>query len=134
MIDPARYPILSRLVRDIARLYLDATRPDAPGCILIREEGENMLVYKVTPAVAKSPDVVKQSVTFEVDGVQTVLEFPGSDGLFKVEQGKSVKVFQVDTDDADLSSAPSAVVEFVATDTIPPLAPDAPSVVPFGEE
>jgi len=83
------------------------------------------LVYSVSAGPVVDADVVARRLTVTVDGVVDSSDFPAdavSFGEVTVPQGANVVLALVDVDDAGNSSEP-AVVEFVATDTIPPVKP-----------
>jgi hypothetical protein len=85
------------------------------------------LVYSVTGAPAVDPDVVARRITVTVDGTarEVLPDFPAeatSFGEVAVPQDSQVVLTLVDVDDAGNVSEP-AVLEFTATDTIPPAKP-----------
>ena len=83
------------------------------------------LVYSVTAGPAVDADVVSRRLSVTVNGETTTTEW-GADatsfGEVTVPQDSNVVLALVDVDDAGNVSQP-AVVEFVATDTIPPAKP-----------
>jgi hypothetical protein len=96
-----------------------------------------MLIYAISAAPPVDSDVVERQLTIDV-GSETpkVVTFPsGATNLGEVqaEQGATVTLSLVDLDDAGNSSEP-AVVEFVATDTIPPAQPGQFGVTLVREE
>lgn len=83
------------------------------------------LVYSVTAGPAVDADVVRRRLSVTVNGETTSTEWEASAtalGEVTVPQDSNVVLTLVDTDDAGNVSQP-AVVEFVATDTIPPAKP-----------
>jgi hypothetical protein len=83
------------------------------------------LVYSVTAGPAVDADVVRRRLSVTVNGETTSTEWEASATSFgevTVPQDSNVVLTLVDTDDAGNVSQP-AVVEFVATDTIPPVKP-----------
>ena len=84
------------------------------------------LVYAVTAGAPVDKDVVARELTVVVDGnVVSTEAFNGDDtdlGEIKVPQDSKVTLTLVDVDDSNNRSQP-AIVEFTATDTIPPSAP-----------
>ncbi|NBW12301.1 MAG: hypothetical protein EBR82_30145 [Caulobacteraceae bacterium] len=96
-----------------------------------------MLIYSVSAAPPVDGDVVQRQLTVDIAGeVPTVLTFAGDAtnlGEVRADQGATVTLSLVDVDDAGNPSEP-AVVEFVATDTIPPAAPGQFGVTLVREE
>ena len=85
------------------------------------------LVYSVSAGPVVDADVVVRRLTVTVDGVEAPAfpDFPAdttSFGEFTVPQDAQVVLALVDIDDAGNVSEP-AVLEFTATDTIPPAKP-----------
>jgi hypothetical protein len=85
------------------------------------------LVYTVTAAPVVDADVVARRLTVTIDGEPgETADFPADTTSFvesvTVPQDSNVVLTLVDIDDAGNASEP-AVVEFVATDTIPPAKP-----------
>jgi len=96
-----------------------------------------MLIYAISAAPPVDSDVVERQLTIEV-GTEApkVVTFPSgatSLGEVQAEQGATVTLSLVDLDDAGNPSEP-AVVEFVATDTIPPAQPGQFGVTLVREE
>ena len=95
------------------------------------------LVYTVSAGPAVDADVTGRQLTVMVNGeVISTVELSGSAtdlGEFKVEQNSNVSLSLVDIDDAGNRSQP-AVLEFVATDTIPPAQPGSFGVTLAREE
>jgi hypothetical protein len=96
-----------------------------------------MLIYAISAAPPVDSDVVERQLTIDV-GNETpkVVTFPSnatSLGEVQAEQGATVTLSLVDLDDAGNPSEP-AVVEFVATDTIPPAQPGQFGVTLVREE
>lgn len=85
-----------------------------------------MLVYSVTAAPSLAADTVKRVLNTVVNGeARPSDEYDPKTTTFKelsVEEGDRVVLSLVDEDNAGNPSAP-AVLEFTATDTIPPPAP-----------
>lgn len=84
----------------------------------------DILTYRVDVAPPVDADVVSRELTVSIDGAATVYTAePGTAfNVFDAVQGSNVKLELVDIDDAGNRSQP-AVVEFVATDTLPPSTP-----------
>jgi len=85
----------------------------------------NQLTYAVVAAPAADADVVARLLTASVNGESSEKTYEGSVTKFDdltVTQGDNVLLSLVDVDDAGNRSA-AAVLEFVATDTIPPQQP-----------
>jgi hypothetical protein len=84
------------------------------------------LVYTVSAGPAVDADVTGRQLTVVVNGeVLSTIELAGSAtdlGEIKVEQNANVALSLVDIDDAGNRSQ-AAVLDFVATDTIPPAQP-----------
>ena len=95
------------------------------------------LVYTVSAGSAVDADVTGRQLTVVVNGeVLSVVELAGSAtdlGEVKVEQNSNVTLSLVDVDDAGNRSQP-AVLDFVATDTIPPAQPGSFGVTLAREE
>jgi hypothetical protein len=96
-----------------------------------------MLIYAISAAPPVDSDVVERQLTIDV-GTETpkVVTFSAnatSLGEVQAEQGATVTLSLVDLDDAGNPSEP-AVVEFVATDTIPPAQPGQLGVTLVREE
>ena len=95
------------------------------------------LVYTVSAGPAVDADVTGRQLTVVVNGeVLSVVELAGSAtdlGEVKVEQNSNVTLSLVDVDDAGNRSQP-AVLDFVATDTIPPAQPGSFGVTLAREE
>jgi hypothetical protein len=95
------------------------------------------LVYTVSAGPAVDADVTGRQLTVVVNGeVLSIVELAGSAtdlGEVKVEQNSNVTISLVDIDDAGNRSQP-AVLEFVATDTIPPAQPGSLGVTLAREE
>ena len=86
----------------------------------------DLLTYKVTAAPVVDADVTVRELRIVVNGAEPVVrEFTPSDtdlGTVEVPQDALVVLNLVDVDDAGNRSEP-AVVEFLATDTLPPQKP-----------
>ena len=95
------------------------------------------LVYSVSAGPAVDADVTGRQLTVVVNGeVLSTVELAGSAtdlGEVKVEQNANVTLSLVDVDDAGNRSQP-AVLDFVATDTIPPAQPGSFGVTLAREE
>lgn len=95
------------------------------------------LVYSVTAAPPVDADVVARRLTVTVDGTAfDPKEYTASTTRFddvSVEQGSQVILALSDVDDAGNVSEP-AVLEFEATDTIPPAKPGEFGVTLVREE
>lgn len=101
------------------------------------EPNSMALVYTVSAGPAVDADVTGRQLTVVVNGeVLSIVELAGSAtdlGEVKVEQNANVTLSLVDVDDAGNRSQP-AVLEFVATDTIPPAQPGSLGVTLAREE
>lgn len=101
-----------------------------------RDFMKDLLTYQVTVAAPVDADVVTRQLTVTVDGVSEgtrAFEGAATDlGTLEVLQDSNVVLTLVDVDDAGNLSEP-AVVNFVATDTLPPSAPGAFSVTLVSE-
>jgi hypothetical protein len=95
------------------------------------------LVYTVSAGPAVDADVTGRQLTVVVNGeVLSTVELAGSAtdlGEVKVEQNSNVTLSLVDIDDAGNRSQ-AAVLDFVATDTIPPAQPGSFGVTLAREE
>jgi len=95
------------------------------------------LVYSVSAGPAVDADVTGRQLTVVVNGeVLSTVELAGSAtdlGEVKVEQNANVTLSLVDIDDAGNRSQ-AAVLDFVATDTIPPAQPGSLGVTLAREE
>lgn len=116
------------VAEELRRLSWWMRRPVAFNTSLIRREMKNMaLVYSVTAAPAVDPDVIARRMTVTVNG-EPLASYPDfaatatSFGEIEVPQNSHVVMTLVDVDDVGNVSEP-AVVEFSATDTIPPAKP-----------
>lgn len=107
--------------------------------VLVRKEkGIDMaLVYNVTAAPVTDSDVVERRLTATVNGTAGETKVYPSDttsfGEFSFAQNDNVVLTLVDVDDAGNVSTP-AVVDFTATDTLPPSAPGQLGVALVREE
>jgi len=99
----------------------------------------DVLVYKVSVGAPVDADVVERQLVVAVNGAASPDEFkvfPAATtdlGEIRVKQGDSVLLTLVDVDDAGNRSEP-AVLEFVATDTLPPAKPGEFGVTLAAEE
>jgi hypothetical protein len=95
------------------------------------------LVYSVSAGTTVDADVTGRELTVVVNGeVLSTIELAGSAtdlGEIKVEQNANVALSLVDIDDAGNRSQ-AAVLDFVATDTIPPAQPGSFGVTLAREE
>ena len=86
----------------------------------------DVLTYKITAAPAVDGDVVTRELRLVINDAEPVLrEFGPAEtdlGTVDVPQDSNVVLKLVDVDDAGNRSEP-AVVEFLATDTLPPQQP-----------
>lgn len=87
----------------------------------------DVLVYKVSAQPPVDHDVVERRLTVTVDGESTVKNYPGDTTDFgeavRATEGASVVLSLMDVDNAGNLSEP-AVLEYVATDTLPPQRPE----------
>jgi hypothetical protein len=87
----------------------------------------DVLVYKVSAQPPVDHDVVERRLTVTVDGESTVKSYPGDTTDFgeavRATEGASVVLSLMDVDDVGNLSEP-AVLEYVATDTLPPQRPE----------
>ena len=92
----------------------------------------DLLTYRVSAPAPVDADVVARELLVVVNGLpKPVAVFPASTtdlGVVEVEQDAEVIVSLRDVDDASNYSEP-AVLEFVATDTLPPAQPGSLGVV-----
>lgn len=99
----------------------------------------DVLVYKVSVGPVTDKDVVERQLVVAVNGVVPVDQFvafsPDSTDLgeIRVKQDDKVLLTLVDVDDAGNRSEP-AVLEFVASDTLPPAQPGSFGVTLVAEE
>ena len=88
----------------------------------------DILTYRVSVGPVVDGDVVTRELSVYVNGADTAREVRAYEptatelGDVLVEQGAAVVLKVVDVDDAGNRSEP-AVLEFVATDTLPPAQP-----------
>jgi hypothetical protein len=98
---------------------------------------DQMLVYVVTAAPPVDQDVVSRRLTVSVNGeTDQYVEYPADTtqfGELSFEQGDEVTLALSDVDDAGNVSVP-ALLEFVASDTIPPSKPGSFGVTLVREE
>lgn len=127
------------IVSELRRANMRAARPYAVRVTLVRRlEFSDMLVYSVSAGPAVDPDVVARRLTITVNGeaISDPVEYAANStalGEVKAPQGAAVVLSLVDVDDAGNVSEP-AVVEFTATDTIPPSTPGGLGVTLLREE
>jgi hypothetical protein len=90
----------------------------------IRRSAMDILTYRVDVAPPVDADVVSRELVVSIDDFSTsYVVAPGTAfDTFDAKQGANVKLELTDIDDAGNRSIP-AVVEFVATDTLPPSTP-----------
>jgi len=99
----------------------------------------DVLVYKVSVGPVVDKDVVERQLVVAVNGVGSPDEFvvfsaDSTDlGEIRAKQNDKVLLTLVDVDDAGNRSEP-AVLEFVASDTLPPAQPGAFGVTLVAEE
>lgn len=130
---------LCKLIKQLQKMNMRTIHPVAFKIILVRtEKGNEMaLVYNVTAAPAVDSDVVERRLTVTVNGVEQQTSVFQSDttsfGEVRFAQNDNVVLTLVDVDDAGNVSTP-AVLDFVATDTIPPSAPGSLGVALVREE
>lgn len=95
------------------------------------------LVYGLTCGSPVDPDVVERKLTVSVNGEVVSTKSYGSDvvdfGEFSFAEKDTVVLTLVDIDDVGNVSKP-ALLEFVATDTLPPVEPGGFSVSLLREE
>lgn len=98
----------------------------------------DVLTYRVSVAPVVDGDVVTRELSVYVNGADTAREIRSYEpaavdlGDVLVEQGTAVVLKVVDVDDAGNRSEP-AVLEFVATDTLPPAQPGSLGVTLVAE-
>ena len=128
---------VSLLRSAIRGLAMSNRRPVVWVRLSFMEPTSMALVYTVSAGPAVDADVTGRQLTVMVNGeVLSTVELSGSAtdlGEFKVEQNSNVSLSLVDIDDAGNRSQP-AVLEFVATDTIPPAQPGSFGVTLAREE
>ena len=97
----------------------------------------DVLVYGLSASPSTAADAVSREVSVSVNGAEPVVStFPPTAtdlGEVSAAQDSTVRVEVVDIDDAGNRSEP-AVLEFVATDTIPPPVPGGLGVLLLREE
>lgn len=103
-----------------------------------RDVMADVLVYKVSVGPVVDKDVVERQLGVAVNGVAVdeLKVFPADStdlGEIRAKQDDKVLLTLVDVDDAGNRSEP-AVLEFVATDTLPPAQPGAFGVTLVAEE
>ena len=95
-------------------------------CNFLNREVNNMLVYSVTAGAVVDKDVAERRLSVTVNGEVRETKPFSSDttnfGELVFADNDNVVLSLVDVDDAGNVSSP-AVVEFVALDTVPPVAP-----------
>lgn len=114
-----------------------------PRSLKVRQIGRDVmadvLVYKVSVGPVADKDVVERQLVVAVNGASSPDEFkvfPADStdlGEIRVKQDDKVLLTLVDVDDAGNRSEP-AVLEFVASDTLPPAQPGAFGVTLVAEE
>lgn len=124
------------IIRQMYLLNLSVNRPSMFRSKYLfskrKVKGEDMaLVYNFNCEAPVDSDVVERRLTVAVNG-ETVSTDPYAPdtvdfGEFEFAQGDNVVVSLVDVDDVGNTSDP-AVLEFVATDTLPPVVPGGFSV------
>lgn len=131
--------LICRLNKQLQKMNMRTIHPLAFKTVLVRKEkGIDMaLVYNVTAAPVTDSDVVERRLTATVNGTAGETKVYPSDttsfGEFSFAQNDNVVLTLVDVDDAGNVSTP-AVVDFTATDTLPPSAPGQLGVALVREE
>ncbi len=129
----------NRLINQLRKMDMRTIHPIAFNKYLVRvEKGDIMaLVYNVTAAAPVDADVVERRLNVTVNGEEKNSQFYSPEttsfGELSFTQNDSVVLTLVDVDDAGNVSTP-AVLEFVAADTIPPVAPGGLGVALVREE
>jgi hypothetical protein len=129
----------NKLIKQLRKMDMRTIHPIAFHNYLVRtEKGEIMaLVYSVTAAAPVDADVVERRLTVTVNGEEKSSQVYASEttafGELSFAQSDNVVLTLVDVDDAGNVSTP-AVLEFVAADTIPPVAPGGLGVALVREE
>ena len=122
--------------------FLDV--PAQPVVLSVRQIRSNntmadVLTYKVSVGPVVDTDVTVRQLSVYVDGAEAAREVRSYSpettdlGNVIVPQGSSVVLRLVDVDDAGNQSTP-AVLEFVATDTLPPAQPGSLGVTLVSEQ
>jgi len=128
---------IATLTSAIRGLAMSHRRPLVWVRLSFMEPTSMALVYSVSAGPAVDADVTGRQLTVVVNGeVLSIVELAGSAtdlGEVKVEQNSNVTLSLVDLDDAGNRSQP-AVLDFVATDTIPPAQPGSFGVTLAREE
>jgi hypothetical protein len=128
---------IATLTSAIRGLAMTHRRPLVWVRLSLQEPTSMALVYSVSAGPAVDADVTGRQLTVVVNGeVLSTVELAGSAtdlGEVKVEQNANVTLSLVDVDDAGNRSQP-AVLDFVATDTIPPAQPGSFGVTLAREE
>jgi len=129
----------NNLIKQLRKMDMRTIQPIAFHNYLVRtEKGETMaLVYSVTAAAPVDADVVERRLTVTVNGEekssQVYAPETTSFGELSFAQNDKVVLTLVDVDDAGNVSTP-AVLDFDATDTIPPTVPGGLGVALVREE
>ena len=128
---------IATLTSAIRGLAMSHRRPLVWVRLSFMEPTSMALVYSVSAGPAVDADVTGRQLTVVVNGeVLSIVELAGSAtdlGEVKVEQNANVTLSLVDIDDAGNRSQP-AVLDFVATDTLPPAQPGSFGVTLAREE
>lgn len=96
-----------------------------------------MLKYTIKMPPVGAADIVSREIHTSVGGAEQAVETVAADAVSYVRRfndGDNVETWVVDIDDAGNRSANGTILSFVATDTIPPAAPAAPSIDDITEE
>jgi hypothetical protein len=113
-------------LKTLKRMDMRHIQPIAFRVKLLRREEYQMLVYNVTAGAVVDKDVAERRLSVTVNGeVRETKPFSPdttSFGELAFADNDNVVLSLVDVDDAGNVSTP-AVVEFVALDTVPPVAP-----------
>lgn len=128
---------LRRFIADLIRDLLESPPPpDSPAAI---QHGDRFMAlrYRLVFAAPKAADVTEREMLVTENGTDkpaVVVPVSVLDAEFVVADGAAVSVKTRDKDDAGNYSTYSPPLAFTAADTIPPGAPDMPTVELVGEE
>jgi hypothetical protein len=118
--------LFRRYLNILQKISMQNIKPIAFKCNFLHREGKEMLVYNVTAGAVVDKDVAERRLSVTVNGeVRETKPFAPDTttfGEFGFADNDNVVLTLVDVDDAGNVSSP-ATVEFVALDTVAPVAP-----------